>query len=96
VSRPIIQVKVLFFATLKDRAGISEILLDLPEATQVLQLKQMLGDRYPALRQALPSALVSLNREFAFDQDAIPAGAEIAIFPPVSGGCRTSVPAQLD
>lgn len=81
-----IQVRLLFFATLKERAGVSEVTFDLPEGCQVSRLKQVLGERYPALQEALPSALVSVNREFAFDQDSIPDGAEIAIFPPVSGG----------
>jgi molybdopterin synthase catalytic subunit len=30
--------------------------------------------------------LVSVNREFAFDQDVLPPNAEVAVFPPVSGG----------
>lgn len=86
MSSSTIHVRVLFFATLKDRTGVSELFLDLPEGVLVKQFKQMLSERYPALGEALPSALVSINREFAFDQDAIPAGAEVAIFPPVSGG----------
>jgi molybdopterin converting factor subunit 1 len=86
VSQSTFQVKVLFFATLKERAGVSEINLDLPSSMPVHELKEMLGEQYPALKEALPSALVSINREFAFDQDIVPPGAEIAIFPPVSGG----------
>jgi len=38
------------------------------------------------LQEALDSALVAVNHEFAFDEEIIPAGAEIALFPPVSGG----------
>jgi len=34
----------------------------------------------------MASTLVSVNREFAFDENVIPEGAEIALFPPVSGG----------
>jgi len=30
--------------------------------------------------------LVAINKEYAFDQEEIPQGAEIALFPPVSGG----------
>jgi molybdopterin converting factor small subunit len=36
--------------------------------------------------EALPSALISINREFAFEDDLVPPAAEIAVFPPVSGG----------
>jgi molybdopterin converting factor subunit 1 len=92
VSKPVIHVKVLFFATLKERAGVKEIDLDIQEATTVQQIKAQLGERYPGLQEALPSALISINREYAFDQDVIPNDAEIAIFPPVSGGAGNSVP----
>ena len=81
-----IQVSVLFFATLKDRAGTQATSLELPQGATVRQLKAALEQRYPALAEALPSALVSVNREFAFNDDPLPAGAEVALFPPVSGG----------
>ena len=79
-------VKVLFFATLKDRAGASQVDLELEQGAQVGELKRLLGERFPNLLTSLPSVLVAVNRDFAFDEDSIPAGAEIALFPPVSGG----------
>jgi molybdopterin synthase catalytic subunit len=78
--------EIILFATLKDRAGRREVDLDLPDGARVIDLKHLLNDRYPALAPALGTAVVSVNREFAFDEDVIPAGAEIALFPPVSGG----------
>ena len=80
------QVKVLFFASLRERAGTRETLLDLPEAARVKDLKVELSSRFEALAPAMDSALVSVNREFAFDEDEVPQGAEVALFPPVSGG----------
>ena len=32
------------------------------------------------------TVVVAINREFAFDDALIPAGGEVALFPPVSGG----------
>ena len=49
-------------------------------------LKQQLIQLLPSLESSLGSTLVSVNREFAFDGDLIPPGAEVALFPPVSGG----------
>jgi len=47
----------------------------------------MVADRFPQVVPALGgSVLVSVNREFAFDDQIIPEGAEVALFPPVSGG----------
>jgi len=79
-------VKVLFFATLKERAGVREIILNLEDGSRVRDLKWHLGREFPSLTPALETALVAVNREFAFDDDFIPAGAEVALFPPVSGG----------
>ena len=80
------QVRVLFFATLKERAGLNQVELELPEGARVGDVKDVLAGRFPGLVEALPSALVSVNRAFAFDEDFIPPGPEIAVFPPVSGG----------
>ncbi len=79
-------IKVLFFATLKERAGVKETTLELPEAARVEDLKAALAEKFPALEPAMHSALVSVNKEFSFDEDPVPADAEVALFPPVSGG----------
>ena len=79
-------IKVLFFATLKERAGIREATIEVEPFTQVQDLRSLLSQRFPALAPLLGTALASINREFAFDEDRIPAGAEVAFFPPVSGG----------
>jgi molybdopterin synthase catalytic subunit len=80
------EIKVLFFATLKDRAGLREISVHLQESDNIADLKNRLSQRYPALAPLLRTALASINREFAFDEDKIPEGSEVAFFPPVSGG----------
>jgi molybdopterin converting factor subunit 1 len=79
-------VKVLFFATARDRAGLKETDLELPDGLTVAELKSALGDRFPGLVAGMPSTLVAVNREFAFDEQCVPDGAEVALFPPVSGG----------
>jgi molybdopterin converting factor subunit 1 len=80
------RITVLFFATLKDRAGLRRTELDLPDGTHVRELRAILGERFPALVPALRSALVAINRDYAADDEIIPTGAEVALFPPVSGG----------
>ena len=46
----------------------------------------MLADDYPDLQSSLGTVLVSINREYAFEEAVIPLNAEVALFPPVSGG----------
>lgn len=86
------RVSVLFFATLKDLAGTKETTLDLPEGAVVRDFKLLLVDLFPKLTPAMESALISINREYAFDEDVVPKGAEVALFPPVSGGAGDGLP----
>jgi molybdopterin converting factor small subunit len=82
------QITVLFFATLRERAGTKQATLEMPDQARVADLKRRLREEYPALAPALDTALVSVNRQFAFDDDLLPAGAEAAVFPPGSRGAR--------
>ena len=78
--------KVLFFATLKDRAGVRQSMLELPDGITVRELKGILQEQFPSITSVLPNALIAANREYALDDTLIPPEAEIALFPPVSGG----------
>lgn len=80
------RIKVLFFATLRDHAKKKSIELDIPEGMTVLELKERIIHEIPALREPMDSVVLSVNREFAFDENPVPDGAEVALFPPVSGG----------
>ena len=81
-----IQIKVLFYASLKDRVGIKQVTLNLPDPLRVVDLRSRLADEYPQAREALSKCLVAVNKNFAFDQDFVPTESEVAFFPPVSGG----------
>ncbi|MCI0610210.1 MAG: MoaD/ThiS family protein [Anaerolineae bacterium] len=80
------RVKLLFFATLRDRAGTKAVELDVPSDLTVLGLKHKISDEYPNLKESMKSVLITINREYAFDETVIPPNAELAMFPPVSGG----------
>jgi molybdopterin converting factor subunit 1 len=80
------RVKLLFFATLRDRAGAKSMELDIPADLTVQGLKIKLSNEYPTLKESMSSVLITINREYAFDDAVIPEGAELAMFPPVSGG----------
>jgi molybdopterin converting factor subunit 1 len=80
------QVTALFFATLRDRAGIKSVEIHIPPETNVSEFKSILTKRYPALAGLMDHMLVSINHEYVFDDAVIPDHAEIALFPPVSGG----------
>lgn len=79
-------VKALFFATLKEHVGVRSVELQIPAQTSVAQFKTHLVEIYPQLKGLVSHMLFSVNREYVFDDVIIPENAEIAIFPPVSGG----------
>jgi molybdopterin converting factor subunit 1 len=79
-------IKLLFFATLRDRAGTKSMEMDIPVEMTILGLKEKLSTDYPNLKESMKSVLITINREYAFDEAIVPANAEIAMFPPVSGG----------
>jgi len=79
-------IKLLFFATLRDRAGTKSMELEIADELTIQGLKHKLAVDYPNLAQSMSSVLVTINREYAFDEAVVPQNAEIALFPPVSGG----------
>ena len=83
------QVRVLFFATLRDRAGTREERLDLLEGATVGDLRVALSQRMPAIQAPLATAVASVNREFSAVDAVLRDGDEVAFFPPVSGGSDT-------
>jgi molybdopterin converting factor subunit 1 len=80
------RVKLLFFATLRDRAGAKSMEVEIPADLTVQGLKDKISSEYPNLRASMSSVLITINREYAFDDAVIPQDAELAMFPPVSGG----------
>ena len=80
------KVSVKLFARARDLAGSDCIQVDVPSDARVADLRGALGERLPELRPILPSLLVAVGAEYATDQTPLDAGAEIACFPPVSGG----------
>lgn len=81
------KINLLFFATLRSLTGLKTLELELPPESRVVDLKNLVAERFPQVAPALvQSVLVSVNREYAEDDLIIPEGAEVALFPPVSGG----------
>jgi molybdopterin synthase catalytic subunit len=78
-------VDILLFASLKEQLG-ETVALDVPEPVTVSALLRSFGERFPQFRSALPHLNVAVNLEYQVGDHAIPAGAEVALFPPVSGG----------
>jgi molybdopterin synthase catalytic subunit len=86
-----IHVTVLFFASLKERTGKARTSFELPEGARVADLKEKVVQAFPRVSESLGNLVVAVNREFAYDADLLPDGAEVGIFPPVSGGSGPTI-----
>ena len=82
------QVRLLFFATLKDIVGSREMRLDIPERSTVNDLLTQLEQSYPRMKDYRQIVLTAVNEEYADRTALISEGDEVAIFPPVSGGVQ--------
>jgi MoaE-MoaD fusion protein len=78
--------RVLFFATLRDKAGVKETRLEFPAGASITEIKDLVLSKFPALEQFRETLIVAMNHEFAADDQIVFDEAEIAMFPPVSGG----------
>jgi molybdopterin converting factor small subunit len=87
-----VQVTILLFALAKQKAGQPTLTVTLPEPAQVSDLKTALAVACPALAPLLPTLRISINSEYALDDEPIPPGAELAAIPPVSGGSTPGQP----
>ena len=79
-------IKVLLFATLRDYVGAKTLDMEIPAGTTVTELKALMVKVYPKLAPVQDSMMAAINREYAPDEQVLPIDAEIAFFPPVSGG----------
>ena len=80
------RLRVRLFALARERAGCSEIDLELTGEPRVREVKAEIARRLPELAPLLKTAMIAVNEEYADDEAAVTAGARIAIIPPVSGG----------
>lgn len=79
-------VRIKYFAAARERAGVGEEELELAPGTPVSALLAAIVVRHPALERLIPHLRVAVNEEFAAPADVVPAGAEVALIPPVAGG----------
>jgi molybdopterin synthase sulfur carrier subunit len=79
---------ILFFASLKERLGCSELELEIAEPCEVEAIRQQLMAKGEPWSSALsaPNLLIAVNQEVSNAQTIVQQGDELAFFPPVTGG----------
>ena len=80
---------IRYFASLREVLGERQQLTGVQSPLTVAQLRQMLAHLSPAHAQALQAGRAvrcAVNQVMAADDSPVPDGAEVAFFPPVTGG----------
>ena len=80
------RITVRLFARARDLAGGPTVVVELPESANVFDLRAALLQLKPEFQPLAASLLVAVGGEYASDSVTISPGADVAVFPPVSGG----------
>jgi molybdopterin converting factor subunit 1 len=85
VARPI-QIRVLYFAVLRERLARDGETLELLVGDDVRAARAALVARHPELAALLPRVATAVNRAIAPETQLLADGDELALIPPVAGG----------
>jgi len=80
------RVTVRLFARLRDLAGASELMRDVPPAATVRTVWEHLVEEFPSLSAYTSSISAAVNADYAQMDAPVAGGDEVAFLPPVSGG----------
>ena len=80
------KVRLLFFAVLRDIAGVDERELAISDGTTALDVWQTLRDTYAKLADYTQPPMIAINEEYAAPDAVLRDGDELAFIPPVAGG----------
>jgi molybdopterin converting factor subunit 1 len=78
------RVQVLFFGVLKESFGRDSEQVELAEGARVADLVARYEERSAGWARSIA---VAVNREYARPEEVLREGDEVALLPPVSGGC---------
>lgn len=79
-------IRVLFFAGLKQAAQREDLSLQLAPRTNLLALQEKLRRDFPGGERFFPSVRWAVNHEFTSLETQLHDGDEVALLPPMSGG----------
>jgi molybdopterin synthase sulfur carrier subunit len=82
-----VEVRVLYFAGLRDAVGLAEESIELPPNVRTVgDLARHLAARHSAYAERRGHVRVARNEAFASDEERVNDGDIIALIPPVAGG----------
>ncbi|WP_263365098.1 MoaD/ThiS family protein [Edaphobacter bradus] len=89
------RVQVLYFGVLKEIFSRENEMVEMAEGASVAGLLTMFRERGLGPANLWESLAVAVNQEYARGEDVLRDGDEVALLPPVSGGCSGTEQLQL-
>ncbi|HET8840164.1 MAG TPA: molybdopterin converting factor subunit 1 [Ktedonobacteraceae bacterium] len=81
------QIRLRYFASLRETVGKNEEMLTVPENITVAEVRTLLLERYPGLEKVLRRAVGAINRQYVPPETILKDDDEVVFIPPVGGGC---------
>ena len=81
-------IRMRYFASLREVTSKQEEGLEVPEGASVADVRALLLARYPQLENALARAVCAVNHQYVTADTSIRDGDEVVFIPPVGGGAR--------
>jgi molybdopterin converting factor subunit 1 len=79
-------IRLLYFAVLRDITGTSDAVMSLEEGTKAADVWQNLRGRYTQLADYRKPPMIAVNEDYATPETVLHDGDELAFIPPVAGG----------
>jgi len=84
------RLEVRTFGGLAERAGLTTLVVELPEGSDVAALRRAVAALHPELAPLMPRVAVSVDLELVPDSTVLDGTLEVALLPPVAGGAGTA------
>jgi molybdopterin synthase sulfur carrier subunit len=84
-----VTVKIVFFASLREKLGVNSVDLQISDSSSVSSLISQLADQHSAEWLAILTGVnirIAVNQNIITDDIGVIDGDEVAFFPPVTGG----------
>jgi molybdopterin synthase sulfur carrier subunit len=86
MSESVITITVKLFAAYQEAYGVSELVLNFPPQTPVIDVLDHLIAQHPELKQWRNLTRFGINLQFVEAETCLQEGDEVVLIPPVSGG----------
>jgi molybdopterin converting factor subunit 1 len=83
-----VTIRVRFFAIIRDKAGRASAEIDVPDGATVATAVATLQKTFPAIAPYVGRCAFAVNQSYVPADTVLHDGDELAVIPPVSGGCQ--------